>query len=94
MLGELHVQARAWEATAPPTELMQPATMARLWNQALRAVEARHEPVVDAYGRRLRLSLLPNDLLQLTDPRYVVVVATRLPMDVENWTRWVEGNKP
>lgn len=94
VLAELHVQARAWEATAPPTELMQPATMARLWSQALRAVEARHQPVVDAYGRRLRLSLLPPDLLQLTDPRYVVVVATRLPMDVENWTRWVEGNKP
>ncbi len=36
-LAELHAQVRRWEETAPPAEKMQPATMARLWGQALDA---------------------------------------------------------
>lgn len=94
VLAELHVQARAWEASAPATEKMRPATMARLWTAALAACEARHEPVVDAYGRRLRLGLLPPDLLSLTDPRAVIVLGTRLPEDNENWAKWVAKEKP
>lgn len=94
VLAELHAQARQWETKAPPAEKMQPATMARLWTQALDACAARGEPVTDAYGRRLRLSRLPADLLSLTDPRAVVVVGTRLPEDVENWARWVAKEKP
>jgi hypothetical protein len=73
---------------------MHPATMARLWQQALEACVARKLPVQDAYGRRLRLSHLPPDLLALTDPRAVVVQGTRLPEDVENWTAWVNKEKP
>ncbi|HVV81960.1 MAG TPA: MG2 domain-containing protein [Kofleriaceae bacterium] len=94
VLAELHAQTRAWEASAPPGELMRPATMARLWKQALAACAARGEPVVDAFGRKLRLSRLPPDLLALTDPRAVVVVGTRLPEDVEDWAAWVAKEKP
>ena len=94
VLAELHVQARAWEATAPASEKMAPATMARLWRAALAACSARGERITDAYGRPLRLSRLPADLLSLTDPRQVVVVATRLPEDVENWPAWVAKETP
>lgn len=94
VLAELHVQARRWEATAPATEQMQPATMAKLWSQALAAAEQRGEIVTDAYGRRLRLRRLPADLLALTDPRAVIVVGTRLPEDVENWSAWVARENP
>jgi hypothetical protein len=93
VLAELHVQARAWEAK-PGTEKMTPAVMAALWQQALAACEQRGAKVTDAYGRRLRLSLLPSDLLALTDPREVVIVGTRLPEDVENWAAWVARERP
>jgi len=94
VLAELHVQARAWEGSAPKGEMMRPATMAKLWQKALAAVAARGERVDDAYGRRLRLSRLPRDLLELTDPRMVIVQGTRLPEDVENWVQWVQKEKP
>lgn len=94
VLAELHLQARAWESKAPATEKMKPATMARLWVAALDAAEKKGEKVTDAYGRRLTLSMLPGDLLALTDPRVVVVVGTRLPEDTENWSAWVAKEKP
>ena len=94
VLAELHAQARRWEATAPANEKMRPATMAALWRAALDAAAERGERVTDAYGRRLRLSRLPEDLLALTDPRAVVVVGTRLPEDVENWSAWVHKEQP
>jgi hypothetical protein len=94
VLAELHVQARKWEATAPSTEKMKPATMAALWAKALAACAARGEKITDAYGRKLELSRLPPDLLSLTDPRTVIVVGTRLPEDVENWAAWVAKEKP
>ncbi|MDX2086458.1 MAG: MG2 domain-containing protein [Kofleriaceae bacterium] len=94
VLGELHVQARAWERSAPPAEKMRPKVMAQLWAQALAACKARGEKVVDAYGRELRLSMLPSDLLALTDPRAVIVLGTRLPEDVENWSEWISKEKP
>lgn len=93
-LAELHAQVRAWEASAPPDEKMTPATMARLWQKALDACAGRGERVDDAFGRRMRLHYLPQDLLALTDPRHVVVVGTRLPEDVENWTEWVARRRP
>jgi hypothetical protein len=68
--------------------------MAKLWAKALDACAARGERIDDAYGRRLRLSRLPPDLLSLTDPRAVVVVGTRLPEDVENWPAWVAKERP
>jgi hypothetical protein len=95
VLGELYTQTRRWEETAPASEKMMPKTMAQLWNKALDACEKRGEAVGDAYGRRLRLSWLPQDLLALIEPRVVVVqAATRLPEDVENWQAWVAKEKP
>jgi hypothetical protein len=94
VLAELHAQVRTWERTAPAKELMTPETMARLWSAALKAAKAKKVQTVDAFGRELRLSLLPPELLALTDPRQVVVVGTRLPEDVENWAAWVARRKP
>jgi len=93
-LGALYAEVRTWEGSAPKDEIMRPATMARLWQAALTAVEKQGEPVKDAYGRRLRLSVLPNDLLALADPRSVVVDGTRLSEDVENWIDWVRKEQP
>lgn len=94
VLGELYAQERTWEASAPATEKLTPPVMARLWTQALDAVEAKKESARDAWGRRLRLHRLPSDLLALTDPRSVVVNGTRLPEDVQNWPQWVAKEKP
>jgi hypothetical protein len=98
VLAELQTRERAWEAqpgkdkAKPPK--MTPATMAQLWKAALDACARRGLPVDDAYGHRLVLWRLPADLLALTDPRAVVVDATRLPEDVENWPAWVAKEKP
>ncbi len=89
VLAELNRETRAWEASAPKGELMRPATMARLWRRALKACEQQPKPARDAFGRPLRLKLLPADLLALTDPRSVVIEGTRLPEDVEDWSAWV-----
>lgn len=94
VLAELHAQVHAWEQKAPEVEKMTPATMARLWQAALAACASRGERVDDAFGRTLRLSRLPQDLLALTDPRAVVVIATRLTEDVENWPAWVARERP
>ena len=94
LLAELHERTRLWEQKAPEGERMHPSTMARLWKEALEACRSRGEKVVDAYGRPLRLSRLPGDLLSLVDPRNVVVNGTRLPEDVENWSAWVEKEEP
>ncbi len=94
VLAELHAQARQWEATAPASEKMHPSTMAQLWKQALEACKKRGERIDDAYGRPLRLSRLPANLLSLTDPRAVIVLGTRLPEDIENWAQWVASERP
>ncbi|HEY4181259.1 MAG TPA: MG2 domain-containing protein [Kofleriaceae bacterium] len=94
VLTELHTQTRDWEKSAAQGVKMQPAVMAQLWKQAIAACKARGEKVVDAYGRELRLSMLPQDLLSLTDPRAVVINATHLSEDVENWAAWVAKERP
>ncbi len=94
VLTELHAQVRAWEAGAPDDEQMTPETMARLWTRARTACADRGEPASDAFGRPLRLHLLPPDLLALTEPRVVVIDGTRLPEDVENWAAWVAEEQP
>lgn len=94
VLAELTSQVRAWEEKAPEGETLSPEGMAKLWGQALAACEKRGEPVTDAYGRRLKLSRLPPELLALTDPRMVVVGGTRLSEDVENWGQWVAREAP
>jgi hypothetical protein len=93
-LVELHAQARKWETSAPKGEMISPATMAKLWKQALDACKARGEPIDDAFGRRLRLHRLPDDLLAQTDPNQVIVDGTRLPEDVEPWGPWVMRKRP
>ena len=94
ILGELHGQARTWEKDAPKAEKMKPKTMAGLWKNALAKVKKRGEGTTDAYGRDLRLSRLPYDLLAMTDPRAVIITGTRLPEDVENWHDWVKKERP
>jgi hypothetical protein len=94
VLSELTVQVRAWERSAPEGETLSPAGMAKLWEKSLEACEKRGEAVTDAFGRELRLSRLPPELLALTDPRAVVVSGTRLPEDVENWGAWVAREAP
>lgn len=94
VLAELHAQTRRWEASAPADATMTAATMAGLWKQSLDAIDRGGGLVVDGFGRRLDLAVLPPDLLALTDPRQVVVVGTRLPEDVENWSEWVARNRP
>jgi hypothetical protein len=94
VLSELTVRVRAWEESAPQGETLSPAGLARQWEQAVAACEQRGEKVTDAFGRRLRLSQLPPELLALTDPRAVVVDGTRLPQDIENWGAWVARESP
>lgn len=94
VLGELNSQVRAWESSAPPNEKLTPKTLAGLWSRSLDALERKKESVNDAWGRRLRLSRLPYDLLTLTEPRQLVVDGTRLPEDLENWQQWVAKEKP
>jgi hypothetical protein len=94
VLAELHAQVRAWEEKAPAGETLDPEDLAKLWDAALTACEQRGEKVTDAFGRRLRLSRLPGDLLALTDPRSVVTNGTRLAEDVENWNAWVAREAP
>lgn len=94
VLGELHGVVRDWEEKAPEADQMHPPKMAELWKRALTAAQLKGLAVTDAYGRRLRLSQLPPDLLALVDPRAVVVTGTRLPEDVENWPEWVAKERP
>jgi hypothetical protein len=67
--------------------------MVKLWNAALDACAKRGERVDDAFGRRLRLRVLPQELLALVDPT-VVVTGTRLTEDIENWAAWVAQVRP
>lgn len=94
VLGELHGQVRTWERSAPPGQQLDNATMAQLWDKARSACQQRGESADDAWGRPMRLHWLPEDLLALTDPRVVVVDGTRLPEDIEAWSRWVSEEKP
>lgn len=93
VLAELYAQARQWEAKAPVDEKLKPATLVTLWQRALEACAKRGEKIEDAFGRRLRLRVLPPELLALTDPT-VVVSGTRLPEDIESWADYVARRRP
>jgi len=88
-LERLVVKVRAWEESAPKKETMQPATMVALWDAVLAEMAKDGKPAVDAYGRTLKLNVLPADLLTQVDPRQVVADGTRLPEDVVSWPRYV-----
>ncbi|MBM4369913.1 MAG: hypothetical protein FJ102_27130, partial [Deltaproteobacteria bacterium] len=60
-----------------------------LWESTLRVYPAR-----DPFGRLLHLSVLPQNLLALADPRVMVSDAGRLPEDVENWPAYVAEEAP
>jgi len=94
VLAELHARTREWEKSAPAAEQMHPATMAKLWEEALSSSTMRGKHAADGFGRALKLHRLPEDLLALVDPRAVVVAGTRLPEDVENWAAFVAKERP
>ncbi|MDP2342297.1 MAG: MG2 domain-containing protein [Deltaproteobacteria bacterium] len=89
-LEDLYTEVRKFEAEAKPDEKLTPQLMLTLWDRALDAAKARGAVVTDAFGRRISLRLLPNELVALTDPRLVVADATRLPEDVEDWVRFAK----
>lgn len=80
-------RVRDWERRAPPTETLSPKRMVETWEDAL--LDER-----DPYGRPLHLSVLPPDLLALTDPRHMVRDGARLPEDLENWPAYVAEEAP
>jgi hypothetical protein len=92
-LAALHGQVRAWEKSAEPKKMLDLETYAGLWEDSLEVVEKSEQSVEDAYGRRLALHRLPDDLLALADPRQVVIDGTRLPEDVEPWIPWVRERR-
>ena len=94
LLAELHVQARTWEAAAPANHKMTNKRMTELWDKTLDSAKAKGQSIVDSFGRTLRLSQLPSDLLALTDPRAVIINTKRFTEDVENWANWVAKNRP
>jgi hypothetical protein len=86
----LIAKVRAWEASAPAGETLQPATMVSLWNEALAERKKAGEPIVDGWGRELTLDLLARDLALQLDPLSVVADGTRLSEDVIPWNNWLE----
>jgi hypothetical protein len=82
-------EVRAWEEKAPKEEVLTAKIMIDLWEAAL----ATH-PAKDPFGRPLHLSVLPQDLLTLADPRFMASDGARLPEDVENWPQFVASEAP
>ncbi|MSP55936.1 MAG: hypothetical protein EXR69_10090 [Myxococcales bacterium] len=86
---EVKTAVRAWEQTATEGQAMTPKIMVGIWNTTLSA-----HPTNDPFGRPLRLSVLPADLLAFTDPRVMVSNAALLPEDIENWPTYVASESP
>ena len=80
---------RAWERRAPEAEKLDNARMKTMWEQALKELRTEGKPAVDAFGRELKLRLLPEPKLLQLDPKLVVGDATRIPEDTVNWASWV-----
>jgi hypothetical protein len=94
ILEELYRQTYAWEKSTKADRKMTPETMVEMWNKALDQIAKDGGETNDAFGRRMRLHRLPDDLLMLADPRQVVSDGGRLPEDVENWVKWVKNRRP
>ena len=86
---DARARVRAWEEKAPADEVLTAKLMVTLWEEALAGSSAR-----DPFGRPLHLSVLPADLLALTDPRFMASDGARLPEDVENWSQFVSREAP
>lgn len=82
-------RVRAWEEEAPESEKLDPERMVALYRAALADLRSDGEPAVDAFGRELRLTLLPGELLAQLEPQQVVSDATRLPEDLVSLERHV-----
>jgi hypothetical protein len=89
VLDALYGETRKLEASAAKDEKITPQKMLELWDRALDDA-AKKGPVTDAFDRKLKLPLLPDELIALTDPRLVVADGTRLPEDVEPWIQFVK----
>lgn len=92
VLEDLYVVVRGFEAKAPKDEKLTPQKMLALWDDALASAKKRGKETTDVFGRPMKLELLPDALIELTDPRMVVADGTRLPEDIEAWTRFVKTN--
>ena len=90
ILGDLGTAVRAWEAAAETDALLTNADVARMFDEVLDARAAAGEPLLDPFGRRPTLGALPDDLVELCDPRLLVRDATHLPEDVQPWTTFVK----
>lgn len=86
---ELRVAVRGWEKSAGESDTMSAKRMVELWEDTL----VRH-PAKDPFGRPMHLSILPEDLRALVDPRVVVSDAKHLPEDIENWSLFVATEAP
>lgn len=94
ILAEVYANVQAWEKAAPDDETLTPEKMVKFYESTLAARETSDRPTTDAYGRRIRLDMLPDDLLALLDPRSVIINGTHLDEDVENWIDYVRRNAP
>lgn len=94
VLGQALRQVARWEEQAPPGVLLSLETTAALWDRALEHQVEAGLPCTDAFGLPLTLDRLPDDLLRLTDPRWLVSDARRLPEDVQDWVGWVRTELP
>lgn len=92
LLKELHHQALLWESNTQVHEQMKPEVVVQLWEKALESCRKQGLTCQDTFGHDLLLTALPPELLNLTDPRFLVVEGTRLPEDMVNWDYWVKEN--
>jgi hypothetical protein len=89
LYAEARRGVRTWEKEAAAGETLSAKQMVAIWEEALAA-----HPAEDPFGRRLHLSVLPRDLLALTDPRFMMSDGARVPEDVESWTPYVAKEAP
>ncbi|MBK8011160.1 MAG: hypothetical protein IPK13_07395 [Deltaproteobacteria bacterium] len=94
IFAEVYGNVQAWEKAAKDDETLTPQAMVKFYEDTLSAREDADRPTTDAYGRRIRLDMLPDDLLALLDPRSVIINGTHLDEDVENWIDYVRRNAP
>jgi hypothetical protein len=91
VLQALYGEVRRFETSAPKDEKLTAKAALSLWDKALVAAAAKGVTTTDVYGRPLRLQLLPDELVAMTDPRLLVSDGTRLPEDVEAWIPFVRS---
>jgi len=89
LLGRAMREVARWEEETPAGVMLSLEITAALWGRALEHQHDAGLPCTDAFGIPLTLDRLPDDLLRLTDPRWLVSDARRLPEDVQDWVGWV-----